>query len=112
MEELNAIEIYEEYFGSKKEIIYKILKYYKSKSKRIAIWGAGLRGQAFLNVLDRECNIIDYVYDINEKKIGERLETGHLICDYKKNKSDIVLVMNNLHEVDIYDRLIEIYDDI
>lgn len=112
MEELNAIEIYEEYFGDKKEVISKILTYYKSKSMKIAIWGAGFRGQAFLNVFDIGCTIVDYVYDINEKRFGEKLETGHLICDYKDNKSDIVLVMNNLHEVDIYDRLTEIYDDI
>lgn len=47
---------------------------------KIALWGAGAKGATFANLIDRDCQIIDSVADINPNKQGRFLPgSGHPI---------------------------------
>ncbi|MDE6760103.1 MAG: glycosyltransferase [Lachnospiraceae bacterium] len=98
--------VYEHYFEKGKTAIDSIINTLKDSGKTIAVWGAGQRGTAFLNIYDSHNERIDYVYDRNEKRYGTKMPTGHEIVDYRKGKADIVFVMNNAHEMDVKETLI------
>lgn len=95
-------KIYEEYYKQSYETINQLLFLFRRKKRSIAIWGAGLKGTAFLHLFDRERHYISYVFDINKKKYGTLMESGHYIIDYKKCKGDeVILVINNKHENEV-----------
>ncbi len=100
-----AIKIYGNYYVKYKRIIQTVLHYYVHKrGYNIAIWGAGLKGKAFLKVIDSNQRLIKYVYDIDDKKIGNDMPTGHKIVDYTGKYSQnvqIVLLMNNNFETEV-----------
>lgn len=102
---MDPIKVYEQYFIKKLEIISAYIDYLNRQGKKIAIWGAGQRGKAFLNVFDNEQKRISYIYDLNEKRLGERLQTGHIIVDYKNDEADVVLAMNNAHEMSVKEHM-------
>ncbi len=50
---------------------------------KVAIWGAAAKGTTFLNLIDPERELIDYVVDINSNKQGRFIAgTGHSIIAY------------------------------
>lgn len=82
-----------------------LLKKYKEEGKRIVIWGAGLKGNAFLSLTDPEHKYIEAVVDMKESLHGTSLVTGHPVVakDYViTNSIDVVFVMNELFYVDNY----------
>ncbi len=95
---MEDIEIYENYFNRKYKVINNILEYYHSNEKIIAVWGAGLRGNAFLNIFDPFNEKIDYVFDKDKSRYGEILKNGHKITDFLEYDADIVVVANNALE--------------
>lgn len=97
--------IYEGYFEKGRASIDVIISTLIASDKTIAVWGAGERGIAFLNVYDPKRERIQYVFDKNEKKYGTVLQTGHEIVDYHKVHADVVLVMNSIYEMDIKETL-------
>jgi hypothetical protein len=75
------------------------------------MWGGGLKGTVFLDLIDRDREYINYVFDIDKSKFNLQLPTGHIIVDYKsENYQDIevVLIMNNNFETEIAGMLNEI----
>lgn len=98
---MEAAEIYRAYFGKKYSVISGVLQYYKESGKKIALWGAGLRGKAFLEIFDPGCSVIDFVYDIDSKKYGTVLKFGHRIVDYRERRADVVVVANTVLEFEI-----------
>ncbi len=76
------------------EILRFIVEQY-ALGKRIAIWGAGKKGRAFLAAFDSECRYIRFVFDKDTTKFGQRLPAGHLIVDYRSHQADIVLLTSN-----------------
>jgi hypothetical protein len=49
-------------------------------SGKVAVWGAGAKGVTFLNVIDPDRTLIDFVVDVNPKKQGKFVPgTGHAI---------------------------------
>ena len=92
---MEGIEIYENYFMKKYEVINNILSYYHQNDKTMAVWGAGLRGKAFLNIFDPVNQRISYVFDKDKNRYGEILGSGHKIMDFLKHDTDIVIVANN-----------------
>lgn len=100
--------IYEEYFSREKERICELINCLVLSNNKIAIWGAGQRGDAFLNVYDSTNLYGIKVYDKNPTKFGTYMKTGHCIVDYKKDDSNIVFVMNNLYETSIREALAEV----
>jgi lipopolysaccharide cholinephosphotransferase len=96
---------YGEYYKLIKPEIGKLFKKYKSKGKRVVIWGAGLKGNAFLSVTDPEARYVEAVIDRNESLYGTRLVSGHLVVDVSyviENPVDIVFIMSGVQYVDNY----------
>lgn len=88
------------------------LKEYKDllqNSKSIAIWGAGAKGSTFLNLLDKDKELIKYVLDINPAKQNKFVGgTGHPIYDPSvllKDPVDTILVMNENYIEEIKTRI-------
>ena len=103
-----SMNIYGPYYDKAKSNIKLALKYYVKKNYKIAIWGAGLKGKAFLKVIDPGCRFIQYVYDKDKNKFGKTMPTGHCIVDYMNKRTqdvDVVLLMNSNHETETASRL-------
>ena len=64
----------------------------------LAVWGAGAKGVAFLNVLDPDASLVETVIDINPRKQGGFVPgTGHPIHGVdglREAGTSSVLVMN------------------
>ncbi len=104
---MDEIKVYEQYFNKKANVICQVINSYKETGKTIALWGAGMRGQAFLNMFDSENTNIQYIYDLNQNKYGTYLQTGHEVVDYQKYKADVVMVANSAHELGVRQQLQE-----
>lgn len=104
IEQNKAVKLYGKYYFEYRKTLRQILYFYANKKKyNIAIWGAGLKGKAFLRAMDSKKEFIKYVYDIDKNKIGKVMPTGHTIVDYcsKYNQDvQIVLLMNNNYETE------------
>lgn len=98
---MEDIEIYERYFRQKYDVITEIINYFIKEDKEIAIWGAGLRGRAFLDVFDPNSAKITYVFDRDEKKHGTVLDTGHRIVDFQEYDAEVIIVVNSKLEYKI-----------
>lgn len=98
---MDAINIYKEWYQKKYNLIKNVLLYYKQKNCGLALWGAGKKGIAFLEVFDSENGIIDYVYDRDMARMGEILPTGHQLVCYDEKRAEIVLVANSSFELDV-----------
>jgi hypothetical protein len=107
-----AIYIYGDFYNKCSKTLSEIIHYYsKEKGYKIAMWGGGLKGIAFLNLIDRNNEHIKYVFDIDKSKYNSLLPTGHTIVDYKLNSYqdvDVVLIMNNNFETEIVGMLAEV----
>ncbi|NCB38067.1 MAG: methyltransferase domain-containing protein [Erysipelotrichia bacterium] len=68
------------------------------KSGKLAVWGAGAKGVTFVNLLDRDCQLIDFVIDMNPDKHKRFVPgTGHRVTGYNElfdNDVKNVIVMN------------------
>lgn len=96
------LKIYRSYYLEAYSTLSEVIKYYIDLNKTIAIWGAGLKGIAFLSVYDPHCQKIQYVFDIDKMKYNTYLNTGHLISDYNSHKDvSVILIMNNNYENEI-----------
>ena len=102
---VKAMKLYGDYYREIRSTIRSVLHYYVDKKNyKAAIWGAGLKGKAFLNVIDPKQRFITYVYDRDEKKFGSLMPTGHPVVDYQDRKYQdvqVVLIMNNNFETEI-----------
>lgn len=99
--QMDAVKIYEGYFKKKTEEIGQILSYYREQGKKITLWGAGKKGLGFLKAFDSENKLISCVYDKDVSRVGQRMESGHIIVDYRKEESDLVLVANSVFELEV-----------
>ena len=99
-----ALKLYGIYYAEYRKTIKQICRYYTQKrGLSIAIWGTGLKGKAFLRVVDPEMKRIDCCYDIDPKKVGMKMPTGHVIKDFTKidkSKQQIILLMNSNFETE------------
>lgn len=84
MNELRSGNIYEHYFEGKKKTIEKIIMTLVKSNKTIAVWGAGERGIAFLNVYDPRRERIHYVFDKNEKNMEQ---------NSKRDMKSLIIIM-------------------
>lgn len=72
---------------------------------KVAIWGAGAKGVTFVNLIDPEKKLIDFIIDVNPKKQHKFLPgTGHPIIDYteiceKKINNAILMNPNYFEEI-------------
>lgn len=108
----SALRQYGDYYQHNKRELCKLLWYYKTKKHyRIATWGAGFKGTAFLATTDRNRRFIDFVIDVNSKLHRTKLSTGHYIINsnnIKERKIDVILVMNSNFYAEIYLELLRV----
>lgn len=96
--------IYGDYYSRYQCQMEQILGNLHTKNLTVAIWGYGLKGEAFLRENDPEGRFIEYVIDMNESLHGKKASTGQLIIPYTdmvKHQIDVVLVMNKVFYNDI-----------
>ena len=102
---MKAMKLYGTYYREIKSTIRNVLHYYVDKKNyNIAIWGAGLKGKAFLKVIDPSQRFVKYVYDRDEKKIGSFMPTGHAVVNFQREENQdvqVVFIMNNNFETEI-----------
>lgn len=105
---------YHPYYEYRARRIDEFLKYCEQQQYSVAIWGAGIKGTAFLDVCDADAQRIHYVIDKNEKNWGKTLSTGHVICGFKDvyENVDIVLVMNKVYFGGVYREVKKINSEI
>jgi hypothetical protein len=101
-----AKKLYGDLYERHKRDLKEILWYYSiKKGKKVAVWGAGLKGTAFLAVLDPKNKYVDYVIDANSNLHGTLLPTGHIIGkagSIMSRKIDIIFVMNTKFYAEIF----------
>lgn len=101
------LEFKEYYYSYRKEII-QVLEYYKEKNYIVAIWGAGLKGTSFLNLMDEKGEYIDYVIDMNDQLHNTYITPNHRVVsvdDAIKDNINVVIIMNSDHYADNYSLL-------
>ncbi len=102
------MRIYSKYY-SNTQLLQQLIDLL-SKQGNVFLWGAGLKGYAFLAMTDKEKKIAG-VLDINENIIGKQLLTGHFIKSYKtETNMSFVLLMNTMHEESVLLKLDEYHD--
>ena len=78
---------------------------------RAVLWGAGARAVSFLNIIG-VTDPIPYVVDINPRKAGKHLPgTGQQVVPpefLQEYRPDIVIIMNDLYEDEIRDRIAKV----
>lgn len=96
---------YGDYYKDAADEIRRLLKKYSEDDRHVVIWGAGLKGNAFLSLVDPDCQYIEAVVDMKESLHGTCLATGHPVVAKEyvtSNDIDVVFVMNELFYVDIF----------
>lgn len=97
---LDRLQIFTDYFKRNEDTIRAVVNKYSREGNTIAVWSAGVRTRAFLNLFDPAGEIVDYVYDIDVSKYGTRMSTGQEIADYHSNPADVVLLTNFDYQVE------------
>lgn len=89
-----ALQQCENYYKNNLEIIVKLLHELKNKG-RIVLWGAGLKGKAFLKILGECSALIDFVIDTDKEKQGKTLQTGQIIKGMENIEKDMTVLIVN-----------------
>lgn len=88
--------------------IEALRKYISQNHRRAALWGAGVRGQAFAKVYGEKWDELREVYDMDKAKQGMNLCVGLTIRQWdalQPNKADCILVLNSAHLLSVRERL-------
>lgn len=96
---------YGEYYKDFRREMIPLLRRYKKDGKKVVLWGAGLKGNAFLAAVDAEAEYIEAVVDMSEQLHGSVLATGHKVVgkEYiENNHVDIVFIVNGQFYVENY----------
>lgn len=105
LKKLRADIQYRDYYKDISKDVDKLLKKYLEEGKKTVIWGAGLKGNAFLSSVDSKAEKIEAVIDMNKDLQGTVLATGHKVVGKEfilQNNIDVVFIMNELFFVDNY----------
>jgi glycosyltransferase involved in cell wall biosynthesis len=87
-------------YNLNKSKIEKLYLYFVKKNWKIALWGVGIRGQAFLDIYGQTWNIIIDVFDMDKKKHGIELYNELKIKPFDVNQIghiNCILVLNSAH---------------
>ena len=110
-ESLNMGQYEEEYFYN--EMVYqlndsrleKLHQYITGHFRRIALWGAGIRGRAFARVHGEKWTRLQNVYDMDQGKHGQELRAGLVVKEFVKDQKEAncILVLNAAHVQFVYE---------
>ncbi len=96
---------YKDYYRNAWDVINELIEFYNRREEKIAIWGGGLKGTAFLSCADPSHNRIDCIIDMNNSLHGTIGGSGHKINGYEyllDHNIKVVFVMNRVFYVDVY----------
>lgn len=85
------LEYYQKNFFKLKEL----LELLKQEQHGMLLWGAGLKGQGFLEICDPEKKYIQFVVDRDSGKQGKTLPSGHTVKGIEWVDSDMVILVAN-----------------
>ena len=88
IKEKSAKYLYEDYYRKYINQIVEILEDISSRGGKIAIWGYGLKGIAFLNSLKGACKYISKIIDIKPELIGKKYKNKIEIIDYSRIQNE------------------------
>ncbi|MDF2541070.1 MAG: hypothetical protein K0S47_788 [Herbinix sp.] len=100
-----AILEYGDFYNSYREETIYLLKQFYKRGWKVAIWGAGLKGTAFLNCIDSKGEYIKAVVDMNKELLGKYLTKHHKIISFEEVlefNPDVIVIMNSAHYADNY----------
>lgn len=103
--QLKANIQYGEYYRELSREMSLFLRRYVGEGKKVVIWGAGLKGNAFLSAADAQAEYVEAVVDMKESLHGTVLATGHKVVGREyvlEHAVDAVFIMNELFYVDNY----------
>lgn len=83
-------------------------KYISERHWKAAIWGAGIRGQAFAEIYGEQWTELCFIYDMDKSKHGIELCLGLIIQGFDKqqiDKADCILVLNPTHLLSVHELL-------
>ncbi len=105
---------YYHYYAQYQDKIQRLFRYCQERNNKVGIWGAGGRGLDFLQVCDNPKKSVDFVFDKNQTKIGQYLETGHQVSSYAEccSQVDVILVMNKVYYTGIRDEIRRMNDKV
>ncbi|MBE5943489.1 MAG: LicD family protein [Lachnospiraceae bacterium] len=105
--EYGARVAYEDYYKPTKDAVAQVLKHYTDQGKKIAIWGGGVKGTAFLHIVDKKTGYVSCAIDIKKDKVGTYIAGREIVqCyDIKNGDVDVILMMNQKHFVQNYNIL-------
>lgn len=110
---IKATALYGDYYYINRNAIKRLLE--ELRGKKIAIWGGGLKGEAFLQIIDPDRKAISFVVDKNEKKCGTVMSTGHKVIAPKSLKEfgiQVVLTINYNHADSVQNEVETLSDSI
>ncbi|MEZ3423102.1 MAG: glycosyltransferase family 2 protein [Lachnospiraceae bacterium] len=110
-----AREMYGKDYEENTERVKGFLNYCTEKSLKVAVWGAGLKGLAFLQNADAEGNLIKMMIDKSPVKWDVKLPTGHIIKSPEAAISDnvnVILVVNSIFYGDVWNLFCENYKSV
>lgn len=92
-----AINLYGDYYCKHKEEAKELIEYLNRRFDSVVLWGAGLKGSAFLMVCDAEDKMIEYVIDMDSCKNNMQLESGHVIKGIDAVKPNSAIIISNVN---------------
>ncbi|MCI8377481.1 MAG: hypothetical protein HFH72_03060 [Lachnospiraceae bacterium] len=86
---------YHEYYQNHFSKLEELLELLKNKQYSVVLWGAGLKGQAFLEICDSENIYVQSVIDRDSRKQGKVLSSGHVVRQISDVNSNMVVLVAN-----------------
>lgn len=97
---ITEIERFKKTYQLNSDKIEILRKYILSHGFSVALWGAGIRGQAFADIYGEEWTELKIAYDMDKAKHGTGLCHGLTIKGFdisQDEKADFILVLNSAH---------------
>lgn len=100
-ETMQMVDYFVEHYEAKRNEWRRKLEEMKSAGQKVALWGGGSKGVAFLTTLNQSLDDIAYAVDINPIKTGtfmagtgQEIVSPAFLVDYKP---DVVIIMNPVY---------------
>lgn len=105
--EYGAKVAYEDYYLPLKNDMVQVLHSYKEQGKKVAIWGGGVKGTAFLHIIDPKAEYVACAIDIKAEKAGSSIAGRQIVScyDLQDKGIDVIIMMNQKHFVQNYNIL-------
>ncbi len=97
---LTEEEFFEKVYDLNRDKIENLERYIEKYCWRAALWGAGIRGNAFVRIYGRYWKRLHTVYDMDKTKHGKELYPEIVVKGFDERQedgADCILVLNSAH---------------